>query len=85
MAADAVGHMEGPVPKVVGPEQFMAVQNRILASLPDIHVEIVNSLSDDTHASIMWLARAKGGAVTFRGTTWFHVKDGKIVAERFFV
>jgi hypothetical protein len=36
MAADAVGHLEGPTGKIVGVDQFIAFQEGLLAALPDI-------------------------------------------------
>jgi predicted SnoaL-like aldol condensation-catalyzing enzyme len=79
MAADAVGHIEGPVPKIIGAEQFMEFQSQLLAALPDLKVTILNSLSNETDACVLWQAMARDGTVTFRGTTWFRVEDGKIV------
>jgi hypothetical protein len=36
MAADAVGHLEGPTSKIVGVDEFVAFQEGLLAALPDI-------------------------------------------------
>jgi predicted SnoaL-like aldol condensation-catalyzing enzyme len=79
MAADAVGHLEGPTSKIVGVDEFIAFQEGLLAALPDIQVAILKSLSSESEACVMWQAQALGGAVSFRGTTWFRVVDGKIV------
>lgn len=79
MSPEAVGHVEGPVPTLVGGQQFIEFQEQLLSALPDVRVEILNCLADDSHTCVLWQARAKDGAVSFRGTTWFHVVDGKIV------
>ena len=79
MAADAVGHLEGPTSKIVGVDEFVAFQEGLLAALPDIQVTILKSLSSESEACVMWQAQALDGAVSFRGTTWFRVVDGKIV------
>ncbi len=79
MAPDAVAHIEGPVPEIVGHDQFIQFQKGLLAALPDVQVSILKSLASDTDAAVFWEARAHGGAVSFHGTTWFRVSEGKIV------
>lgn len=79
MSADSVGHIEGPVPKIIGPDQFIEFQKQFLAVLPDVRVDILKSLADDTDACVMWEATALNGDFVFRGTTWFRIEDGKIV------
>ena len=79
MASNAIGHLAGPIPRIEGPEQFIVFQNELLAALPDIEVTILNSLGDETSAAVLWEAKALKGTVTFRGTTWFRIVDGKIV------
>ena len=78
MAPDAIGHLEGPVPKIIGPGQFSEFQNRMLSGLPDVKVTILNSLGNETDACVLWQAQALGGTVVFRGSTWFRVINGKI-------
>jgi len=79
MASDAVGHLEGPVSKIIGPGQFAEFQKQMLAALPDVKVTILNLLSNETDACILWHAQALDGVVLVRGSTWFRVSDGKIV------
>lgn len=89
MAEGAPGHLEGGN-EIVGPDDFLAFQKALLQALPDISIEIINSLSDGDDACIIWNATAThsgngmdmvatGKTVTFRGMTWFHVRNGKIV------
>jgi len=78
MAADAQGHLEGGR-EIVGPDQFIEFQKSILGALPDIRIEILNSLSNDEYSCVMWKSSAKNDSITFRGTTWLKVHDGKVV------
>lgn len=79
MAPNAVGHLEGPVPTIVGLEQFIQYQEQVLSMLPDIKVTILKSLSNGPDACVLWEAQALHGSVTFRGTTWLRIEGGKIV------
>jgi steroid delta-isomerase-like uncharacterized protein len=89
LAEDAIGHLEGGQ-DIVGPIPFMEFQKAIVEVLPDIHLEILNVVCDGDDACVLWLATAThtghgmglvptGKKVSFRGTTWFRVKDGKFV------
>src|SRR4051794_17286459 len=80
IAEDAKGHLEGGQ-EIVGPDGFVAFQKAFLEALPDVKVEILNSLSDGDDACILWIAKAThtgagyglvptGKSVTFRGITW---------------
>lgn len=88
MAEDAKGHLEGGQ-DVVGPAEFIAFQRVFLNLCPDLRVEILNTLADENDVCILWRATgthageemglvATGRPVSFRGTTWFHIADGKI-------
>lgn len=74
----------------MGHDQFLLFQEAIFAALPDIQIEVLNSLSDGDDACVLWNATAihsghgmglapTGKAVSFRGITWFHVIDGRII------
>lgn len=88
MTPDAIGHLEGGQ-DIVGPGQFLLFQESIFAALPDIHIEVLNALSDGDDACILWSAKAvhsghgmglspTGKSVSFRGITWFHIINGRI-------
>ncbi len=89
MRPDAVGHLEGGE-TIQGPEGFLAYREAILGAFPDMEIEILNKLSDDTHVCLMWHAKGHhtgegmglvptGKEVEIRGTTWIRVEDGKIL------
>jgi predicted ester cyclase len=89
MAADARGHLEGGA-EIVGPDQFLQFQKAVLEAIPDMRVDVLKALAQGDHACFLWIAKgthsgegfglkATGREVTFRGTTWLRVTDGKIV------
>lgn len=89
LAEGAPGHLEGGQ-EITGPVEFAAFQKSLLHALPDLRVEILNSLSDGDDACVQWLATAThsghgmnlsptGKTVSFRGMTWFHIENGQIV------
>lgn len=89
LAEGAIGHLEGGK-RIVGPQEFIDFQSDMLEALPDVKIEILNSLSDGDDACILWQATAThtghglnlqptGRPVTFRGMSWLHIVDGKII------
>ncbi|MES2921648.1 MAG: ester cyclase [Verrucomicrobiota bacterium] len=94
MAADAIGHLECGQ-DIVGPDAFLEFQATFLAAIPDIRIEVVDSLADDNDVCVHWTASGthagpglglvpSGSKVSFRGVTWFHTRDGQIVDGRDF-
>lgn len=79
LAPDAVGHLEGPIPEVVGVEPFIQVQQALLAAMPDVRITLLRSLSNGPDVAVFWQAEAHGGVLRFRGTTWLRVIGGRIV------
>ena len=88
MARNAVGHMEGG--DVHGPEEFRAGRAVFLNALPDMHITIENIVSEGDQAAVRWLVRATHEGELFgvpashrpvetRGTSWFRIRDGKLV------
>lgn len=84
LAPDAKGHLEGGV-EIIGPEAFIEFQRGFFAALPDLRLEILNVLADGDDACLLWQAtgtpshRSTGEPpISFRGTTWFHVEEGRI-------
>lgn len=89
ISPDARGHLEGGH-EIVGPDQFIAFQSALLAAIPDVKVTVLNALSDGDDSCVLWQASGthtgqglglapSGKPVDFRGVTWFHVENGKIV------
>jgi steroid delta-isomerase-like uncharacterized protein len=89
MAADAIGHLEGGL-DIVGPDAFLAFQATFLAAIPDIRIEVVDSLADQDDVCVHWTATGthsgpglglvpSGTRVSFRGMTWFRTRHGQIV------
>ena len=85
---DVVAHFEtivtdGAFAEKVGQHAIVEFHQNILNSFPAIKCSVINSLGDDNDACILWEVEATpDGAKTafkFRGMTWFHFEDGKIV------
>ena len=94
MAPDAIGYLEGGH-EIVGPDAFLAFQSAFLQAIPDMQIEIVNLLADETDVCIQWTATGthsgpglgmapSGQKVSFRGVTWFQTKNSQVVGGRDF-
>lgn len=94
MAADAIGHLEGGQ-DIVGPDAFLEFQAAFLAAIPDLRIEVIDSLADDDDVCVHWTAAGihsgpglglvpSGSPVSFRGVTWFRTRGGRIVDGRDF-
>lgn len=94
MAPDAIGYLEGGQ-EIVGPDAFLAFQSAFLQAIPDIQIEVVNSLADEDDVCIHWTAKGThtgpglgmpptGQEVSFRGVTWLQTKNGQVVGGRDF-
>lgn len=94
MAPDAIGYLEGGQ-QIVGPDPFLEFQSQFLAIMPDLQLEVLDSIADDDAVCVQWKAKGthtgagmgfapSGQSVSFHGVTWFKVKDGQVVEGRDF-
>ena len=88
MAPNAIGHMEGV--EAVGPQEFKNVRTALLKAFPDLQVTVEATATDadvvvarwrasGTHRGPLFGIEATDTQVTFRGMTWFVIKQGKLV------
>jgi steroid delta-isomerase-like uncharacterized protein len=88
MHPDAVGHMEGG--DVYGPAGFKAGRASLLDALPDLTIEVEDSVADKDSVVLRWRVTGThkgsglglpptGKAVKFRGISWFRFADGRMV------
>lgn len=86
---DVKAHLEGGQ-EIVGPADFIVFHQHLLASLPDLKLDILHLLADDqqvwvhwkvtgTHAGEGFGLKATGRPISFTGMSRFHVVEGKIV------
>ncbi len=89
MAPDGVGHLEGGQ-IIRGPKEFEAFFETLIAGMPDLELEIVDTLAENEGVCVRWQAKgthqgeilgfvATAAPVSFHGVTWFRVVDGKVV------
>jgi steroid delta-isomerase-like uncharacterized protein len=88
LAPGAPGHMEGM--EIVGPEGFLQARAALLEAFPDIQVTVEATVGDGDDVVVRWSAQgshrgdglgipATLRAVTFRGMSWMHFANGRIV------
>lgn len=89
LAPNGIGYLE--TGDVVGPEQFHQVYQEFVTAFPDIALTIEEVVSEGESVVVRWKAAGthKGVGfglkassekkVGFRGMTWMHIRDGKIV------
>jgi steroid delta-isomerase-like uncharacterized protein len=88
MHPEAVGHMEGG--DVYGPDGFKAGRASLLDALPDLRIEVEDSVAENDSVVLRWRVSAThkgsglglpptGRAVNFRGISWFRFADGQMV------
>lgn len=85
---DGVAHQEGGR-TIKGPKQFSGFHDALLTAFPDLSLEILHAIGDDTHAAIHWQVTgthtgpfahlsATGAPVKFTGMSFITVKNGQI-------
>jgi steroid delta-isomerase-like uncharacterized protein len=85
---DSVGHLQSG--DVVGPEPFLEVHAQLLQALPDLRVQVEDTVAQGDHVVVRWTATGThqargmgcdpaGTQVQFRGMTWIRYHDGKMV------
>lgn len=87
-AQDSIGHMEGA--EVVGPDQFREYYSELTTIFPDLRITVEEIISQGQTVAVRWTVNAThqgrglgleptNRKVSFRGMTWMHLRDGKIV------
>jgi steroid delta-isomerase-like uncharacterized protein len=87
MHADAVGHMEGG--DVHGPEGFKIARAAFLDALPDLRIEVEDSIAEGDQVVLRWRVTGthlgaglgmppSGRPVEARGMSWFRLRDGRM-------
>jgi steroid delta-isomerase-like uncharacterized protein len=73
-----------------GPQEFITqAHTPLLAAFPDLHVEVLGTVSEGDQVVVRWSARgthsgdglgvpATGRQVSFRGITWIRYRGGKM-------
>ena len=88
LTPESVGHMESR--EVVGIDAFKSLHAEFLTAFPDLRVTIEAILADEDDVVIRWRAsgrhsgdglgvKATQQSVSFRGMTWHHYRDGKLI------
>jgi steroid delta-isomerase-like uncharacterized protein len=88
LSADSLGHQEGNM-DIVGPEPFAQFHRTFLAILPDLKVEILDTIAENRKVCVHWRfngthlgaglgLQPTGRQVSTRGMTWFRIEDGQI-------
>lgn len=88
MHSDAVGHMEGM--EIKGPSEFLSARATLLQAFPDLRVEVDGIVADGDDVVVRWSAKgthrgeglgfaASRKSAEFRGMSWLHFRDGRIV------
>jgi len=88
MAPDARGHLEGGQ-EITGPEAFIQFHRALLTAIPDIEIEMLGVLGNETEACVRWAAAGThvgeglgfaptNKRVSFHGVTWFRMENGQI-------
>lgn len=89
LTPDAKGHLEGGQ-EIVGPDEFVAFHRELVAAMPDMKLEVLRVLSDDTDVCVHWQVagthsgcgfglQPTGKELPFSGMSWLRVEGGKIV------
>jgi predicted ester cyclase len=74
---------------IVGPEQFAKFHRVFLETLPDMKVEILDTIAEDGKVCVHWHIKGThtgeglgltptGNEIRMRGMTWLLIKEGKI-------
>lgn len=88
MAPDCVGHIEGD--DAATPDQFKAMRAAFLAAMPDLRIEVEDTVAEGENVVVRWRVtgthdadglgiRPTGMRIDVRGMSWQRFVDGRLV------
>jgi predicted SnoaL-like aldol condensation-catalyzing enzyme len=83
---DVIGYWPGTDEPVRGRDEYVGALKELLARVPDLTLQVVESADNGEHLFIRWVAHASGtnGRIEQTGVDRVKVVDGKVVENRIF-
>jgi ketosteroid isomerase-like protein len=83
---DVIGYWPGTDEPVRGRDEYVGALQELLARVPDLTLQVVESADNGEYLFIRWVARATGanGHIEHSGVDRIKVVDGKVVENRIF-
>jgi hypothetical protein len=86
LSSDVIGYWPGTDEPVRGRDEYVGALRELLARVPDLTLQVVESADNGEYLFIRWMAHATGvnGRVEHSGVDRIKVVDGKVVENRIF-
>ena len=83
---DVIGYWPGSDEPVRGRDEYVGAVKELLARVPDLTLQVVESAQDGEYLFIRWIAHAMGagGPIEHSGVDRIRIVDGKVVENRIF-
>ena len=83
---DVIGYWPGTDEPVRGRDEYVGALRELLARVPDLTLQVVESADNGEYLFIRWVAHATGasGRIEHPGVDRIRVVDGKVVENRIF-
>jgi len=84
---DVIGYWPGADEPVRGRDEYVGALRELLARVPDLTLQVVESADNGEHLFIRWVAHASsvdGNRIEHSGVDRIKVVDGKVVENRIF-
>jgi hypothetical protein len=83
---DVIGYWPGTDEPVRGRDEYIGALQELLARVPDLTLQVVESADNGEYLFIRWIAHATGanGPIEHSGVDRIKVVDGKVVENRIF-
>ncbi len=83
---DVLGYWPGSDEPVRGRDEYVGAVKELLARVPDLTLQVVESAQDGEYLFIRWIAHATGagGPIEHSGVDRIRIVEGKVVENRIF-
>jgi SnoaL-like polyketide cyclase len=86
IADDVIGYWPGTDEPVRGRDEYVGALHELLARVPDLTLQVMESADSGEYLFIRWVAHATGanGRIEHPGVDRIRIVDGKVVENRIF-
>jgi hypothetical protein len=83
---DVIGYWPGTDEPVRGRDEYVGALRELLARVPDLTLQVIESADNGEYLFIRWVAHATGenGPIEHSGVDRIRIVDGKVVENRIF-